>query len=264
MFVRTGRIALLLTLAAPAVALAQGFSYAPGTSQYRITSSMKGAQEVMGQRQEVESSSNQLITVAVARTSRDTLNLTTTLDSISVTGMMGSPPGMDRLPGTRVQAKLSPTGQVYAVTTPAPDSLPNAAELTFEMSNVLPKVRANVAAGATWTDTTSRKVTQGGMEIDRKVVATYTVAGDSTVNGQKALKIARTSKTTMTGSGAQGGQAMTLEGTSDGKGTMLVTAAGVFLGYVNEEQANIKVLLPANGMEVGVTQNATTKVEKVK
>jgi len=264
MFARTGRLALFLLAGAPAAAVAQ-FSYAPGTSQYRITSSMKGAQEVMGQRQEMESSSNQLVTVAVARAGRDTLQVTTTMDSIAIIGPMGmAPPGIDQIRGTTVVARVSPTGQVYAVTTPAPDSLTEAANLTYEMSNVLPKVRPGIKAGATWTDTTSRKASQGGLDIDRSIVATYRVAGDTTIGGQKAWKIARTAKVAVTGSGAQGGQPMTLEGTEDHMGTLAVTPNGNFLGYANEVQATIKVLLAANGMEVGITQNATTKIEKVR
>jgi hypothetical protein len=264
MFARTGRLALLLIAGAPVTAMAQ-FSYAPGTSQYRLTTSMKGAQEAMGQRQEMESSSNQLITVAVARAGRDTLQVSTTLDSIVIVGPMGmTPPGVDKMRGARVVARVSPTGQVYAVTTPVPDSIQDAANLTYEMSNLLPKMRAGVAAGASWTDTTSRKVSQGGIELDRKTIAAYRVAGDTTIGGQKAFKVARTSKTTMSGSGAQGGQPMTVEGTSEGNGTMFVTSSGNFLGYTNQEKVNLKVLLAANGMEVGITQDATTKIEKVK
>lgn len=264
MFARTGRLALLLLAGAPAVAMAQ-FSYAPGTSQYRITSSMKGAQEAMGQRQEIESSSNQLITVAVARAGKDTLQVTTTMDSITIVGPMGmTPPGVDKMRGTKVVAHVSPTGQVYAVTMPVPDSITDAANLTYEMSNVLPKMRGGLKAGFTWTDTTARKVNQGGIDLDRSTVATYTVAGDTTISGQKAMKVARKSKTTMSGSGAQGGQPMTVEGTSEGNGTMFITSSGSFLGYTNSESVNIKVLLAANGMEVGITQDATTKIEKVK
>jgi hypothetical protein len=265
MSVRTGRLALLLVLAAPSAMLAPSFSYAPGTGQYRITSSMKGAQEAMGQRQEMESSSNQLVTISVARGNRDTLNVTTVLDSITVVGPMGmTPPGLDKLPGTKVVALVSPTGQVYSSKGPSADSVPNAEQLTDEMANMLPKVRAALRAGATWSDTTTRKQNQNGIDIERKVIANYTVAGDTTVGGQKSWKIERKANTTMSGSGAQGGQPMTLEGTSVGTGIMFVTSGGQFLGYTNEEAVNIKVLLAANGMEVGVTQNATTKVEKIK
>jgi hypothetical protein len=265
MFAKTGRLALAILLAVPAVLAAQGFSYAPGTGQYRITSEMKGAQEVMGQRQEIESSSSQLVTITVARAARDTLRVTTRLDSISVVGPMGmTPPGLDKLAGVTVVSLVSPTGTVYSSQGPSSDSIPNAEQLTDEMSHVLPRVRPTIAAGASWTDTTTRKVNQGGIEIDRTVIATYRVAGDTAMGGQRAWKITRTATTSMSGSGSQGGQPMTLEGTSEGSGAMFVTQAGLFLGFENLEQAKITVLLAANGMEVGLTQNATTRVEKVK
>ena len=37
MFAPPGRLALVLSLALPAAAIAQGFEYAAGTAQYRIT-----------------------------------------------------------------------------------------------------------------------------------------------------------------------------------------------------------------------------------
>lgn len=265
MSVSTGRLALLLVLAVPATAVAQNFSYATGTSQYRITTSMKGAQEAMGQRQEVESSSNQLLTLAVSRAGRDTLEVTATIDSIAVVGPMGmTPPGMDKIPGTKIRSRISPTGQVYSATGPSPDSLPNATQLIEEVSNIFPKLRQSLASGAAWTDTVTRKGNQGGIDLERKIIVNYQVTGDTTVAGQKGMKVSRKTSTAISGSGAQGGQPMTVEGTSTGAGVVVVTPSGQLLGFVTDEQVNLKVLLAANGMEVGVTQNATTKLEKVK
>ena len=67
----------------------------------------------------------------------------------------------------------------------------------------------------------------------------------------------------MSGSGAPQGQAMTMEGTSTGNGTLFVSSKGVFLGGEGEEVSNLKIVLSANGMEIGVTQTANTKVAKV-
>jgi hypothetical protein len=57
---------------------------------------------------------------------------------------------------------------------------------------------------------------------------------------------------------------MTMEGTANGKGTLFVSQKGVFVGSEQEDQANIKIVLAANGMEIGVTTTANTKVEKLK
>jgi hypothetical protein len=275
MFVRPTRLALVLSLALPAAAIAQGslgqrpapgerFEYAPGTSQYRITSKTKAAQEMMGQKQEFESTNSQLLSVTVARASQDTLAVSVVLDSIAASGPMGPPPGLEKLRGVKVMAKLAPSGTLYSAVGPTDDSIPNGSQVTDEMSRFLPKVRGKLAAGATWTDTTTGKAKQGGLDIDRKVVASYTVVGDTTVGGEKSWKIARATATTLSGSGTSQGQPMTMEGTSNGKGTLLVSQKGVFVGSDNEELATIKIVLAANGVEVGVTTTANTKIEKVK
>jgi hypothetical protein len=275
MFAPPARLALALCLVLSAAGMAQGspaqrpvpgdrFEYAAGTSQYRITSKTKAAQEMMGQKQEFESSNNQLLTVTVARASRDTLSVLLVLDSITAMGPMGPPPGIDKLRGAKVVAKLAPFGGVYSAVGPTDDSIPNGTQVTDEMSRFLPKIRGKLAAGTSWTDTTAGKAKQGGIDVDRKVIATFTVIGDTTVSAEKSWKIARATNTTLSGSGTSQGQPMTMEGTSNGKGTLVVSQKGVFVGGENEENAIIKIVLTANGMEVGVTTTANTKIEKVK
>jgi len=265
MFGRPSHLLLALALAVPATAIAQGFEYAPSTGQYRISSKTKGAQEAMGQKQEFESSNDQLLTVTVARQAKDTLNVTLVIDSVKAVGPMGmTPPGLDKLIGVKIAAKLAPYGAVYSAVGPTDDSIPQGTQITDEMSRFLPRIRAKLASGATWTDTTVGKVKQAGIDVDRRVVAKFTVIGDTTVSGEKSWKIARETTTSLSGSGTSQGQPMTMEGTANGKATILVSQKGVFVGSSNEDQANIKIVLAANGMEIGVTTTANTKVEKVK
>ena len=70
MFVRPTRLALALSIALPTIAAAQGFEYAPGSARYRVVQTTKAAQEIMGQKQEIESSSNQVMTVTLARSAK--------------------------------------------------------------------------------------------------------------------------------------------------------------------------------------------------
>jgi hypothetical protein len=265
MFGRSTRRALALAIALPVVAGAQSFEYAPGTGQYRLTSSTKGAQEAMGQKQEFESSNSQLLSVTVARPSKDTMAVTVVLDSITAVGPMGMvPPGLDKLVGIKVVTKLSPFGAVYSAQGPTDTTIANVQQITDEISRFLPRVRGRLAPQSSWTDTTSGKVKQNGLDIDRQVIAKYTVLGDTSVAGGKAWKIARETNTSLSGSGAPQGQPMTMEGTATGKGTLLLSQKGVFVGSSSEDQANIKITLAANGMEIGVTTTANTKVEKIK
>lgn len=258
-------IVLLATLILPIAAGAQAFEYATGTSQYRITSKTHASQDAMGNKNEFDTSNDQLLTVAVERQSKDTLSVTITIDSLSAVGPMGmTPPGLDKLIGLKVTSKIAPHGVVYSTAGPADDSIPMGAQITDEMSRFLPRIRGKLATGATWTDTTSGKVSQGGVDVNNRTVAKFTVAGDTTIGEQRAWKLVRESTTSLSGSGTSQGQPVTLEGTSSGKATLLLSQGGVFLGGLKEDQALIKIVLAANGMEIGVTQTANTKMEKVK
>lgn len=265
MFVRSVRLALALGVAFPVAAVAQGFEYAPSTGQYRISSITKSTQEVMGQKNDFETSSNQLVSITVARASKDTLRVTAVIDSITMVLPQGmTPPGLEKLHGVQVVSKLSPHGVVYSSEGPKAGDIPNAEQLTDEMSRLLPRIPARLATGATWSDTVSGSVKQNGIDIQRQVVARFTVTGDTTVAGERSWKISREATTTLSGSGAPQGQPMTMEGTSAGKGTLFVSRKNVFVGALNEEQVKIKILLAANGMEIDLTQTANTTVEKVK
>src|SRR5690348_11097076 len=73
-------VALLL---APKLVTAQRLEYAAGTTHYDITTNATGFAEQMGQRQDVNFDTDQRVTLTIARHSKDTLDLTMTLDSLS-------------------------------------------------------------------------------------------------------------------------------------------------------------------------------------
>jgi len=265
MFVRLPRLVATLAFVVPVALPAQGFEYAASSGQYRVSQKATGTQEAQGQTQEFQTSNSELLTITVARASRDTLNLSVFVDSVTAVGPMGMPvPGLDRLAGRTVTAKLSPAGVVYAAVGPTDDSIPNGAQITTDLSRILPRVKARLAPGASWADTTSGTVRQNGLSVDRRVISTYTVAGDTTWQGQQAWKLNRESNTTMTGGGAPNGQMMSLEGTATGKGVVVVSKSGVVLGGTGEDHADIKLTLTAQAMEVAITTTTNTAVEKVK
>ena len=264
MFARSGRLAVFLTFSIPVTLVAQGFSYAPSTGQYRVSSKTTGVQEAMGQTQEFDSSSEQLLTLTVARAHTDTLNLTVVLDSLAVVGPMGmTPPGLDQLIGVKVVAKLSPFGAVYSAEGP-PDSVPNASQLTDEMSRILPRIRKPLTLGTTWSDTTTGTVKQNGLDINRQVVSSFTVLADTTIGGERSWKIGRESSSVMSGSGAPQGQPMTLEGTATGKGSIFISRGNVFVRSESADEVDLKIVIASSGMEIGVKQSASTTVQKVR
>jgi hypothetical protein len=263
MFARMGRIALVLAAVTPGVAVAQGFEYAPGSAQYRITQTTKVTQEAMGQKQDLETSSYQLMSVTVARAHKDTITIAAIMDSVTQTGPMGPPPGLDKLVGTRADAKISPTGALYTASV-KDSTIVGASGLADGIGRFFPRIRGKLAAGATWTDTTSGKLKQQGLDIDRKTVSRYAVLGDTTVAGEKSWRVQRTDSTTLSGTGMMQGQAITMEGKSAGQGDLYVGQRGTFVGGKGTETANIKLVLAANGLEINILQNASSKIEKVK
>jgi hypothetical protein len=259
------RFIVALAVAVPALAGAQGFEYAAGTSQYRVVQATKAAQEVMGQKQEIESQSTQVMSVKLTRATKDTLAVDITLDTIFTSNSVGMPTNaVDKFIGMKVAAKMSPIGIFYSASGPTEQALPNSSSMTESLGKFFPRLRTTLQKGASWTDTTTGKVSQGGLDIERKTVSHYTVEGDTTVASTKTWKIVRRDSTTMSGSGNTANGPMTMEGTTKGLGAIFVTPTGQFLGVDASEDATLKLVLSANGMEIGVTQSATTKVEKIK
>lgn len=263
MSIRFSRVAIALSFALPTVASAQGFEYATGTGRYRITQTTKYAQEAMGQKQEFESSNNQVMTVTLSRPTRDTLAMTVVVDSISFAGSMGPPPGADKLARLKVDARLSPSGAYFASSSTRDTSVDLSAPLAEAMGRFLPRIRVRLANGASWSDTTTGRTKQGGMEVDRKTFSRYRVAGDTTIAGERSWKVLKNDSTAMSGSGMAQGASMTMEGTAIGTGMLLLSQKGTYMGGEGDEVATLKIVLSGNGLEVTMTQSANTKVAKL-
>lgn len=245
-------------------AAASQFAYTPGTNQYRLTSNMKMSQEMMGQKQEAEVSSNELVTVAVAPKGKDSLSFTFTIDSANVTSTAptGTPDASKRI-GAKVSGIMSSLGKVYTFDAPTTDDQGGASFQGYKTFFV--KVpNGQLKAGMSWTDTTENKNSANGLDITAQTITTSTIVGDSMVAGQKVWKVQRVSNTTLTGSGNQGGQAMVLEGKGVGNATELLTPRGLYVGSEGTTNVDMTVSVPGVGMTIPVTQHVTAKVEMVK
>jgi hypothetical protein len=264
MTLRSLSLGLAAVAAVGAPVRAQRFEYAPGTSQYRLTAVSKLTQEAQGQKVEQEVTSEQKLTVVLGRQSRDTLRFAVSLDSAKVQTAVGPAPDVSSLLGLKVTGSLSPVGVVYASNGPEGSGAEMAAPLADEMTRFLPRLRPTVSVGATWTDTTAGKVNQMGVSLDRSVITTSRVVGDTTYQGERAWRIERTTQASFAGSGTSQGQPLTMEGTSKGSDNIFVGRNGVYLGGLLSNAATIKVTLAASGMEIGLTQNQSTTITRVK
>jgi hypothetical protein len=238
--------------------------YAPGTSQYRLTAVNKLTQEAQGQKVEQEVTSEQKLTVTLGRQSRDTLSFAMTLDSAKVQTSAGPAPDLSALIGLKITGALSPFGIMYVTKAPEGTASEMAGPLADEMSRFLPRLRPGLSVGTTWTDTTAGKLNQMGISLDRTVITTSKVVGDTTYQGERAWRIERATETKFAGTGTTQGQPVTMEGVSKGTDNLFVARTGVYLGGLMNNAATIKVTLVASGMEVGLTQNQNTTVTRLK
>lgn len=252
---------LSLTAAGAATLPAQ---YTAGTAQYRLKAVNKLTQEAQGQKVEQEVTSEQKLTITLGRQSRDTLSFAMTLDSAKVQTSVGPAPDVSALIGLRVTGALSPLGVIYTSKVAEGVAPAMAGALADEMSRFLPRLRSGLSVGTTWTDTTSGKVSQMGVTLDRTVITTSRVVGDTTYQGERAWRIERATDAKFAGTGVTEGQPLSMEGTSKGADNLFIGRSGVYLGGLLTNAASIKVTLAANGMEVGLTQNQNTTITRLK
>lgn len=249
---------------APALAGAQKFEYAAGTTQYRIVTSGTGFAEQMGQRQDVNFDTQQRLTLTLAKHAKDSLDLTMTLDSLTGRAPNGMPIDPGNAAGLKVTGVISPAGHVYSRQIPNDPSREMLRQAAEEMARFLPAVPGTIKPGLTWTDTNATPVKQMGMEISRTVITTYKVIGDTTVDGEKSWRIDRAATTTLSGSGSAMGQPLTLEGSAVGSGMIFVSPKGLYLGGELKDEVKSKVTLVAQGMDVNSSQTQITRISRVK
>lgn len=255
--------ALLVALPAAAAPLAaQRVEYAPGTTHYLISTTTTGSQtSAMGNRT-FELGLDQRLTVNLTKPARDTVVATLTIDSLAMHTQEAGVPDVSHLKGSTFVLHLSPTGKVYDTKPPAnADAL--LSQLSEGVSRFLPTFRPDLRVGRTWADTSTGKVTQQGLQVDRTIIATYTVTGDTAIAGEPAFKMKRVTNVTATGSGTSGGQAVTLESTTQSDADFLLGKRGVFLGGNTKDDVNLKFVIVAQNAEITIKQQARTKIEAV-
>ncbi len=262
---RFARLAAALLFSAPLASVtlgAQSVELAPGTMRYRLVGVTKGTQTTPAGSQSFEVGVLQQITVNLAKTSKDTVKATMTLDTIDVKSQTGGP-DLSKLKGAAFIAMMSPTGKVYSAK--GPDGLdPVLGQVVEGVTRILPTFRTNLVKGYSWSDTATTKSNQQGIDVSRTTVTKFTVAGDTTIAGQKALKVDRVTSIKAGGAGSMGGTALTMESEGSSIGAFYITVAGVYLGSNANDSLSTKMSVVGQNYEVLIKQNGTTNVEAIK
>ena len=259
------RLSMALVIASPLAApvRAQAVEYPAGTTKYLVTTSAKGSQSSPAGSQSFEIALREQVSVELMKHAKDTVMATMTIDSIAISSSAGPAPDVSAAKGAKFVNFMSPTGKVYSSRPPAGMD-PMAAQVTEGIGRFLPAYRSNLSKGMTWSDTTIGKVSQQGMEMDRTVVANYTVAGDTTIAGRRALRVNRITTTKASGSGNAQGTPLVMETIGNGSGMFFLTPKGAYLGTTSTDEVTSKITVLAQNVEIAVKQTVQTTVEAIK
>jgi hypothetical protein len=258
-------LAIVLIVAAPLAAAplrAQGLEYAASTTKYRVTTTTKGSQTSPMGNTPFEVGLNQRLTVNVSRQSKDTVKALVTIDSIALRSS-GPAPDVSKLHGSKLVSLFSPTGKFYSTVPPAGID-PALAQMLDAVGHLLPAFRGNLSSGVSWADTTKAKAQQQGMDIDRTSITTYTVAGDTTIGGEKAFRVKRVTSGKAAGSGSMQGTPVSMASSGTSTGSFFISPKGVYLGGSSVDDTEIKFTILAQNAEILIKQNSTSKIEAIK
>ena len=255
-------VALVLVSSIAGALPAQEVEYAPGTTKFHVTSAMTGSQTTPAGTANFEVGVEERLTINLMKHAKDTVMVTMTLDTISIKSA-GPTPDISKLMGAKFVSLVSSTGKFYSVK--APDGIdPQLASITEGLGKFLPSIRGRLTKGQTWVDTVSAKVNQMGMDVDRTSISSFTVEGDTTVNGEKAIKVMRSVSAKGVGGGNMQGTPVTMEMAGVGTGAFYITSKGAYLGGTSKDDVQIKLTVLVQNMEITIKQNGTTKIEAIK
>jgi hypothetical protein len=255
----------LAAAAAAAPTAAQTFAYTPGTQRYRIEIATQNQRDQNGGRApaEFDYTTTQVVTVQLARRSRDTLSLAVTVDSIEQQSALDAPKqDLSWARGAKLTGTISPTGEVYAFTAPA-DADANLRGLYEGFRFFLPALRPSVAAGQSWADTSKQRSGKRGAfdSVSTVKIVTSRVTGDTTYAGQRAWRIERAGNLSLSGQGTEGGKVLRVEGDGTIKGVQYVSVSGVYLGSRATQITRLVESFQDTGQGPASTQTIRSEIE---
>ena len=256
-------LVLLAVVSTPLFAQATLGPYAAADAKYRVVSVVKTSQNMMGQQMDFETSSNQRLSVSVAKAGA-AFTLTMTIDSATVSTTSPEPaPDMSDAVGMKFVGDMAPDGKVGTSTVSDRSGAPSTSQFASGFRSILPRLHLGATKGATWADSTSFTRKQNDADVTTETVVQYTLAGDTVVAGQRAWRIDGVSVSKVTGHGNRNGADYSISGEVKGTVTAVVSVAGVLLGESSEGDANLTVAVDAAGITIPIAQKTSTKLEKL-
>jgi len=260
----------MLLVATTLPALGQ-IHYSPSVQRYRLHSTVERSQEQNGQKTSGVITNEQEVTVSLQApgakstlSDKDTLHFAVTLDSVNMSSNLAVQlPDVKVMQGTKVSGEMLPSGKVltFSSDTKSTDGV-DRESIVASMAHFLLTLPATAGANTTWTDTATQNFSKDGNTLKTSTITVSKVIGDTTVAGQPAWRVHRTSTLVIAGTQAQSNQQISMDGTGTGEAMYYIGRNGVYLGSTSTQTMSETV--KAAGIVIPVTQTATSVVTIIK
>ncbi len=235
----------MLLIAAALPALGQ-IHYTPGVQRYRLHSTVQRTQEQNGKKTSGTITNEQQVTVVLqapgskgALSDRDTLHFDVTLDSVNLELELAVQlPNVAVMQGTKVSGAMLPSGKVLEL------QLGHEGRRTASIASrscrawrtFFSRCPPTPAAGTTWTDTANTNVSKDGTSLKTSTITVSKVIGDTTIAGQSAWRVHRSSTLVISGTQSQSNQQISMDGTGTGEAMYYIGTNGIYLGSTSSHR----------------------------
>jgi hypothetical protein len=190
------------------------------------------------------------------------LAATIRVDSVPELSGAGLPEStVDAAAGTEFRATLEADGTLTGFHAPQ-----NAGPLVDQLANtfraLFPRLpTGGAASGRRWADTSTITSDVTGIAITNRSVSQSEAMEWTEYRGVRALRVTTTAQYTLTGTGKQAGQDITIEGTGSRHSEYFLGGSGRYLGAVAADTARFQATLGGSGVVLPVTQIRADSLE---
>ena len=250
--------------ASPSPARSQAVTYAPGSTRYRTASHLHVDQTVAGQDQPYDAALVAYISASLTRDSAG-LGATFTVDSVPLyaTGTADTT-GADVAQGATFSGTVAPDGTI-AHLSGGDSTVRLLAGLGEQLQRFYPRIpAAGISPGTHWTDTTRTTSIGSGVPLTTVAVSQHLVAAPIDTLAARALPIETHTTYTFTGTGSQGGEPFSVQGTGQRRTVELMALTGRFLGLTAADTSSFTITLKAAQVSIPGHQTRADTVAVVR
>lgn len=188
------------------------------------------------------------------------LRVSFTLDSVTVRPAAAFPATEVRAAwGAEFTGLLTPEGRIEQFT--APDATGITAQIGTSLRDFFPHVPpGGVSPGRRWEDSTTTITDAGGVTITVKGRTSYAADGWAEWGGVRGIVVEAVTDYALEGSGATGGQPLTLEGTGRRFVRDYIAPDGLYLGGVTADSSSFNITLTNVGVVVPARQHGADTI----